>query len=83
MSRPRLADYPSVLHPINPGVLRPSRVKPRNMTSLAMDAELRMGLEKIALGIFVDASNAGLPFQRALLAVYLSGIDHGAKGTAP
>jgi hypothetical protein len=33
---------------------------------------------RIALSIFVDCSNVGIPFQEALLAIYLSGLQHGS-----
>jgi hypothetical protein len=39
------------------------------------------GLEEIAVSIFCDCANVGVPFGRAFLAVYLSGLEHGSTGT--
>jgi hypothetical protein len=33
-------------------------------------------LERVALEIFADMSNAGQPFQKTLSAIYLSGMQH-------
>jgi len=38
-------------------------------------------LQKIAMEIFVDCTNVGVPFQEAIGAVYLSGLNHGHKAT--
>lgn len=38
----------------------------------------RVALTEVALSIWADCTNAGQPFQAALLAVYLSGLQHGA-----
>lgn len=54
---------------------------PNNMERMQVPAEMREGLTNIALSIFADAVNAGQPFQQALLAIYLSGLQHGAAIT--
>jgi len=35
----------------------------------------------LALSIFADCSNVGIPFQESLLAIYLSGLQHGCEIT--
>lgn len=42
-----------------------------------MPCELSEGLTQIAIDIFTDCVNVGVPFQEALCAVYLSGLEHG------
>jgi len=54
------------------------RLKPRNMAKCKMPSEAhREALTNIALEIFADCTNVGVPFQDALLAIYLSGLEHG------
>jgi hypothetical protein len=45
--------------------------------------EITEGLSKIALEIWTDCVNAGQPFQVALLAVYISGLQHGSSLSPP
>ncbi|MAH45971.1 hypothetical protein CMI37_09070 [Candidatus Pacearchaeota archaeon] len=57
------------------------RIKPKNMSYLNIsDQDAQDTLTNIALDIFVDCTNAGIPFQDALTAIYLSGLDHGVNG---
>lgn len=42
------------------------------------DMEVTEAATKIALDIFTDCTNVGVPFQEALLAIYLSGLQHGS-----
>lgn len=51
---------------------------PNNMEKLAVPPEIKDGLTDDALSIWTDCINAGQPLQVALLAVYLSGLQHGA-----
>lgn len=71
----------SVLHPIHNSyrvlVARGHRVKPQAMDSLPVSAEQFAVLQGVSNDIFVDCCNAGVPFQEALAAVYLSGLQHG------
>lgn len=54
------------------------RRTPRNMTTITMPSpEMKETLTQVALDIFTDCANAGVPFQEALLAVYLSGLQQG------
>lgn len=79
----------SDLHPIHKSLYvadvigRPAvRVKPRDMARLKMPSdEHRLALTRIALDIFTDCTNVGIPFQDALLAIYLSGLNHGVEGS--
>lgn len=48
------------------------------MERIRVPTELHEGLANIALSIFTDCANAGQPFQTALLAIYLSGLQHGS-----
>jgi len=53
---------------------------PLKMSAVVLPEELRDGLASIALSVFTDMVNDGKPFQDAILAVYLSGLNHGAMG---
>lgn len=55
------------------------RRQPNNMERFSMPPEMKEGLVNVALSIFTNVSNAGHPFQDALLAIYLSGLHHGAS----
>lgn len=57
------------------------RMLPRNMERLGMDREHYEEGVNIALSIFADCTNVGVSFQDALLAIYISGLDHGATIT--
>lgn len=47
------------------------------MERISLPDDLAEGLTLIALEIFTDCVNSGIPFQNALRAIYLSGLDHG------
>jgi hypothetical protein len=72
------------IHPIHhsiyglPVLGRPRAwIKPRNMGRIKLpDDDMRVGLTQVALEIFADCTNVGVPFQDALLAIYLSGLQH-------
>lgn len=73
----------AALHPIHFSLAGKRRL-PRNMDRIIAPRERVDDLTKVALSIFVDCSNSAVPFQDALLAVYLSGLQHGsaiAEGT--
>ncbi len=53
---------------------------PRKMVTQALPNDLKNQLSKIAISIFEDSVNAGATFQDAILACYLSGLDHGVNG---
>lgn len=59
---------------------RGERWKPRNMDRTPVPQELHEWSQKMALSIFTDATNVGVPFQEALAAVYVSGMNHGYFG---
>lgn len=42
---------------------------------------MRETLTNIALRVFADCTNSGVGFQDALLAIYLSGLQHGSSIT--
>lgn len=65
------------LHPIHHSIAGKPRL-PHQMERIAAPPEMVHGLTDIALSIFTDCCNAGQPFQTALLAVYLSGLQHGS-----
>lgn len=56
---------------------------PAKMSFIRMNGADVEFLTNVALELFTDACNAGLPFQDALLAVYLSALDHGRAQPAP
>jgi len=41
-----------------------------------MDVDQIEAMDRIALGIFTDMTNAGRTFQETLSAIYLSGMSH-------
>jgi hypothetical protein len=64
------------LHPIHHSMRMPRRL-PKDMSRVRMDHEEVSCLTEMVLSIFTDCSNVGLPFQDTLLAIYLSGLQHG------
>jgi hypothetical protein len=48
------------------------------MERTTMSPEMYEGLHNIAVSIFTDCANIGVPFQDCLMAVYLSGLQHGS-----
>lgn len=55
---------------------------PINMSAVTLTPEQSEVLQRIALSIFTDCSNRGVAFSDALMAVYLSGLEHGVSGSA-
>jgi hypothetical protein len=49
------------------------------MDTVAIPTEMRDGLFGIAMSIFTDCVNVGTSFQDSLLAIYLSGLQHGSE----
>ena len=67
------------LHPIHQSIWGKRGFRPRNMSRLeGISQEETDAATRIALSVFTDCSNVGVPFQEALLAIYLSGLQHGA-----
>ncbi len=52
-------------------------MKPYKMDELMLGAEMKEDMGKLAMEIFIDASNSGCSFQEAILSVYISGVHHG------
>ena len=69
-----------MLNPIHPS-MQPRLVrKPSGMTKLiGADPDAVLAADKIALAIFTDCANAGVPFHQCLTALYLSGLQHGKE----
>lgn len=61
--------------------LRRRGLTPFNMDRVRIEPELKTALGKIAMDIFIDASNSGAAVQEAVLAVYLSGLENGSAAT--
>lgn len=72
----------SVLHPVHNSVIRRGRITPNRMDRIAIPDEMREALTRITIAIFTDMSNANQSFQDALLAIYLSGLQHGQAITS-
>lgn len=66
----------TALRPLHPSVT-PKVRKPNGFHRIALPAEHREVLERVALETFTMASNAGLPFGQALLSLLLTGMDMG------
>ena len=54
---------------------------PHNMDRITIPPDMLEGLTTIAMDSWTDCINAGRPFQDALLAVYLSGLENGAEAS--
>lgn len=52
---------------------------PRGFGVMPVTDEQREMLERLAVEIFTDMTNAGHTFQAALLAVYFSGVQHAVE----
>lgn len=66
------------IHPIHHS-LYPRGVRiPYDMQRVAVPRDTGKALTQVALDIFADCTNVGVPFQTALLAIYLSGLQHGS-----
>ena len=53
------------------------RLTPNKMEYMEIETGHRAAFERIALDVFIDVSNAAFSFREALLAVYLTGLQHG------
>lgn len=56
--------------------LRGFQRTPANMARVSIPTPHREALTNVALRIFADCTNSGVGFQEALLAIYLSGLQH-------
>jgi len=70
----------SNLNPIHYS-MRLARRLPRNMDRLSVPRELHEAATEMVLSIFTDCINVGTPLQDTLLAIYLSGLQHGQELT--
>lgn len=62
--------------------LHGKRMKPHQMERApGMDRAQYEAMTNIAVSIFTDCSNVGVSFQDSLLAIYLSGLQHGSALT--
>jgi hypothetical protein len=66
----------STLHPVHVSVVKRGRISPNRMARISMPDEMRETMTRVAIDIFTDMSNANHSFQDALLAIYLSGLQH-------
>lgn len=67
------------LHPIHHSVrrvIRNQRLRPSGMAKIEVSPEQSEMLERIALEIFTDMTNAGATLQETLAAIYFSGLVH-------
>jgi hypothetical protein len=66
-----------VIQPITPGhPCRRWRPRPMGMDSQPVDAAQYIAVQTVALDIFADCTNAGMPLQDTLAAIYYSGVHH-------
>lgn len=61
--------------------LKGLRTTPYSMGRAKMDRKHYEAMVNIAVSIFTDCTNVGVSFQDSLLAIYLSGLHHGAALT--
>jgi hypothetical protein len=71
----------ATLHPVHKSLVRHKRV-PAGFAAIELPDEQAAVLEKIAIETFTMASNAGVPFTKALLALLLTGMDFGINAKA-
>lgn len=75
--------YAAPLLPVHSSMrplVRRERIRPQGMTCITgVTYEQGEALERIALGIFTDMTNAGATFQESLAAIYLSGLHHAVE----
>ncbi len=73
----------NTVHPIHHSIQRlrseGKGVRPKDMSKISIPIELRDGLFGITWSIFTDCVNVGVSFQDTLLAIYLSGLQHGKE----
>lgn len=75
-----MSERPAPLEPLHSSIRRRQpRYVPKDMSTTKITDEARVTLTQVALRIFTDCVNRGVSFQDALLAVYLSGLDHGSE----
>jgi hypothetical protein len=67
-------------HSLKKQLLRTRRV-PNDMDTVPLASDQAYAFTNIALSIFTDCANAGVGFQDSLLAIYLSGLQHGVKAS--
>lgn len=71
--------YIKHIHSIHPS-LRPKNIHiPHNMDRARVGRDCIEAMEEVALSIFTDCTNVGVPFQEALCAIYMSGLHHGSE----
>lgn len=71
---------PRPIEPLHPSMYGARARVPLTMSRMKLARELKESATNIALTIFTESINAGWPFQDAILAVYLSGLENGAEG---
>ena len=64
----------SELHPLHFSIGGKFR-RPHKMDSVSMPPEQIEAVERVALDILADMSNAGWPLQKALAAIYFTGVQ--------
>lgn len=57
-------------------------MKPRDLERIVLPKDMKEFLGELSVDVFTAASNAGLTFQEALLAVYLSGMENACAASA-
>lgn len=68
----------ATIHPIHASIYPRGVRLPMNMERARLPDGAKDGLLRIAMSIFADCTNVGVPFQDAILSVYLSGLQHGS-----
>ena len=64
-----------------PAAVRVSLTPPPGLTSISLPRAERELMERVALDVWTAVINQGRSMQDAILAVYLSGINHGASAS--
>ena len=68
------------IHPPHHSIRKSAgQIKPSNMDRADMSEDQYNTMSRVALSIFADCLNAGIGLNDALLAVYLSGLNHGSE----
>jgi hypothetical protein len=70
------------LRPAPPAAIRVSRTPPPGLAAIHLPRADRELMERVAIDVWTAMINQGRSLQDAILAVYLSGINHGAGAAA-
>lgn len=75
-----MPSHPTAIELPPMAAVRISKRPPLGLSSIELPKEVRDAMTTMALEIWTAVVNQGRPLQDAILAVYLSGLNHGMEG---